>query len=56
MCEKIDFEIAREQIGALHAGRNPWFRTKDRILGTYKLIGIRKIKAPKTFYGISGGM
>ena len=49
VCQRMDLEINRQKIRALHTGRGSGLRSKDRIFRTQKLIGIRKIKIPETF-------
>ena len=31
VCQGMDFEIDRQQIGTLHTGRSPGLRAKDRV-------------------------
>ena len=52
--QRMDLEINRQQIRALHTGRGSGLRAKDRVFRTQKIIGIRKIKIPETFDDIPG--
>ena len=52
--QRMDLEINRQQIRALHTGRGSGLRAKDRVFRTQKIIRIRKIKIPETFDDIPG--
>ncbi len=54
VCQRMGFEINRQQIRALHTGRGSGLRAKDRVSRTQKFIGIRKIKIPEMFDDIPG--
>ena len=42
-----NFQFQGKQIGAQHAGREPWFRAKDRVAVPHDGIRLGKIKVPE---------
>ncbi|MBC5742163.1 hypothetical protein FMM74_000855 [Lachnospiraceae bacterium MD308] len=42
-----NFQFQSKQIGAQHAGREPWFRTKNRVTFLHDRIRLGKIKIPE---------
>jgi len=42
-----DFQLQGEQVGAQHAGREPWRRAKDRVAVPHDGVGLGKVKVPE---------
>ena len=42
-----NFQFQSKQVGAQHAGREPWFRTKNRVTFLHDRIRLGKIKIPE---------